>query len=72
MTECLYGIPVHTSPYCSKDKVFIIHSNWQEDMVIHPTTLLRMQYPRSPVWSTRTLGHREAARSKRLRDRQAT
>lgn len=35
-------------------------------------TFLQMRYAHSPVLSKRTLGHREAARNKRLQSRQAT
>lgn len=34
-------------------------------LLMHPVDLLRVRHPRSPLWSTRSLGYCEAARDRR-------
>lgn len=67
MTPNYAGIDIYTHPLIPKDKVLLMGGV----INVHPTTMLRMRYPRSPVWSTRTLGHRELERERRIRSKKS-
>lgn len=51
--------------YIPKNKILDVEGQ----LYCHPVTYLRIMYPESPVWSTRTAGHRELERERRLRVR---
>jgi hypothetical protein len=59
------GIPIVTSRLVPRGSIIAIGGA----VTMHPVEWLRVQYPYSPVWCTRTLGHREMERDRRLRRR---
>lgn len=52
-------------PWIPRGRVFLIG----EQLYVNTIDNLHMTYPNSPVWSERTVGHRELERDRRLRRR---
>jgi hypothetical protein len=59
----LWGIPVLLTLDAPKDTAFVLEDH--RGILLHPVAYLRCQYPRSPVWCERTVGHLEARRDRR-------
>lgn len=73
MVTTKWGVPIISNPIVPRGEFFLLGdidepiyaSRDERRILVHPTTHLRLTYPRSPLWSTKTLGHREAARDHR-------
>jgi hypothetical protein len=62
------GTPIIFSKFVPQGEILHMFSRFY----MTEFTYLTMRYAHSPVLSTRTLGHREAARNTRIQSRQAT
>jgi hypothetical protein len=62
-----HGLPIIMDDQVPRNMIIVRNNGYMKpiEIRIHPVRWLHLRYPHSPVWSKRTLGHREMERDRR-------